>query len=202
MKKKLFDDNLKAAIACLIVIAIIVALSASPIGWKIEKQAVSSVALKEIVVVRQEGEPEYGPGPGIPVYTITIINTFIPRQYQLPFATACLYNSELKATSYANVQWDVKEQPFEFGPSATSLEITQGTKTATLKVFSSVRYKSKEIREAQQIPEKPVPVAEAEVYDQLLLFLTEAGIRNYGYVDCYNLQADDFEAALKILITK
>ena len=200
-KPQMMTNNLKAAIGCLVLIAIIVSLSASPLGWKIEKQALGPVDLKDVVVVRKEGEPDYGPGPGVPVYKITVTSGFIPRQYELPSATSCLYNTEKRLASYSDVRWDVSAQVSEFGQSATVLEVFRESKTATLNVFAGIRYKpSPEARSAS--PVKVPEINQTEVYDQLLLFFQEAGTRNYAYVDCFNLKTEDFGRAIKIEVVK
>jgi hypothetical protein len=189
------------ALDFLIIILVIVALSASSIGWKIEKTTVGPVKLSDVLIIREEGQPDYGPGQGTPVYTITVTNTFIPRQYELPAATACLYNADLKSPSYADVRWDIKGQESEFGPGAQTFEIVKGSKTATLKVWPQIRYKSKDVVVQRIAPEKPVPAQQesVETYDQLLLFLNEAGSRKYSaYADCYNLRAEDFERAIVV----
>lgn len=190
MKK---GSNLAIALVCIVLIVIIIALSASPIGWKIEKKAVDSINLKDVVVLRNEGEAGYGL-PGIPVYTITVTNTFIPRQYELPYVMSCLYNSNLRTNSYISTQWDTQPQVSEFGQGSNTLEVIRGTKTATLKLMPEIRYK----------PNQPVPVKQVqqnETYDQLLLFFQEAGGRT-KYIDCFNLQDADLESAIKIAVTK
>ena len=195
MKKN--SKNLIAAGVCILIIAIIAALSASNIGWKVEKKAVSSVKLSDVMVTKLEGEP-YGTGPGVQIYTITITNTFIPRQYELPYFSICLYNTELKKSSIADARWDIKEQSSQFGDGQNTLEVIKGTKSANLLVSQGIRY-------------KPVPAAERaepvkasqieEVYDKLLLFLQEKG-KGYMYRDCYTLQESDFKDAVIIPILK
>lgn len=193
--KKTFDVNLKGAISCIVLILIIIALSASSIGWKVEKQAVESIKLSDVVITKLEGEP-YGIGPGVPVYTITVTNTFFPRQYLLPNAIGCLYNTELKKTSYVDLRWDSEQQQSELGIPPSSLEVIKGTKTAKLLVYQGIRYKP--LPAAVAVPEK---VQEEEVYDQLLLFMAESG-KLGPFVDCYGLKETDFEKAIKIEVVK
>lgn len=197
MKKK-NNKNLIAAITCVAIILIIIALSGSNIGWKVEKQAVSSVKLKSVAVTKVEGEP-YGAGPGTPIYTISVTNTFIPRQYELPYHQACLYNTELKTALYADTKWDVKGEASQLGQETTSLEIIKGTKTANLLVFQGIRYTPKDVN---AIPAAATPTkVQEEVYDQLLLYLQEGGL-NPMFPDCSNLQESDINAAIKIPIIK
>ena len=196
MKKQAKSNkNLIAAEICILIIVIITALSASNIGWKVESKAAESVKLSDVVVAKLEGEP-YGAGPGTPIYTIKVTNSFIPRQYELPFTSVCLYNSELKKTSVADVRWDVPGQISQYdGSNTNTMEIISGTKTANLLVFQGIRYKP--------VATAPVAVptkATEEVYDQLLLFLQYEWV--YFYRDCYNLQESDFKAAVIIPIIK
>lgn len=194
--EKMGGKNVKIAATCLIIITIIVALSASPIGWQISKHEVTSVRLKDIHRVLMEGQPDYGPGPGVPVYTIQIKNTFIPRQYELPQPNACLYNSELRAGIDLPIQWDVQQKPQDFGPSLNTVEVL-GTRTVTLKATPYTRWKA---RPEAPKPAAPVPQQETEVFDQLLLFLQEG--RVYYYPNCFSLQPEDFERAIKISVTQ
>lgn len=198
VKKKVKTKSWQLAVGCVAVIAVIVALSSSNIGWSIQEKAVESIALKDILTIREADQPDYGPGPSIPVYTITIANTFIPRQYELPYATACLYNSKLKAANSATVIW-YPQSYSDFGPAANTVEVFSGSKTATLKLTPTIRYKEK------PMPARPeMAKNETEVYDQLLLFLGEktgARVFDYAFQDCYNLQANDFATAVKIPIT-
>ncbi len=195
VKKKVSQKNWKIATACMIIIGIIVALSASPIGWAVSKQATQSVRLSDVYKILEEGQPDYGPGPGVPLYSITITNTFIPRQYELPQANACLYNTEKKAGTDVPVQWDISEKPLDFGPSLNTVEMGRETKTITLKAMPYTRWKP--VPRGAPVPAKE---QELEVYDQLLLFLHEG--RVYEYTGCYNLQPQDFEKAIKISIVQ
>jgi hypothetical protein len=197
MKKKTQSADLRTAITCLVLITIIIALGASPIGWTVTKETVQSVKLSDVLVVREEGQPDYGQGPGIPIHTVTIKSTFMPRQYELPQASACLYNSELKAASYADVRWDVLDKASSLGINGNAVSVFRETKTATLKLYQQIKYTGRE-----SIPAKPVPVGqEAETYDQLLLFIEDTGTGYPAYTDCYNIQPEELEKAIRITIT-
>lgn len=198
MKKKNIDWNLKAAIACILIIAVITALSGSNIGWKVEKQAAASVKLSDVVVTKLEGEP-YGTAPGTPIYTIKITNTFIPRQYDLPNFNICLYNTELKRSSIADAKWTLKESKSQYDEYQNTIEVKSGTKKADLLVFQGIRYKP--IAAATEKAEPVKAVQTPEVYDQLLLFIQEKG-KAYNYRDCSNLQEADFKEAIIIPIVK
>ncbi len=189
-KRRKSMKNMKFALLDVILILLIVAVSASGIGLNVETHPVASVLLKDIVIVRQEGDAQYQP-PAIPIYTVTVTNKFIPRQYELPIATACLYNSEKKASSYLDVRWDVQEQASQLGMSTTALEVYRESKTATLKAYPGVRYKGM----PQPVTEKLS--TEIETYDQIYLFLRDAS-KSYTYIDCFNA---DFTQAIKIPVT-
>jgi len=196
--EKIGGKNVKMAAICMIIITIIVTLSAAPIGWTITKNAVASVRLSEVYRVLQEGQPDYGPGPGVPSYTITVTNSFIPRQYELPQANACLYNSGLRAATDLPVQWDVAEKPSDFGPHLNTVELGKETRTVTLKAMPYIRWKA-----PPGVPRPAEPAQkeqELEVYDQLLLFLQEGRVSEY--VGCYNLQPEHFARAIKISIAQ
>jgi len=181
----------KTATGCMIIIAIIVALSASPIGWSVTSSAVSSVRLSDIQPVLEEGQPSYA--KSIPIYTTTVTNTFIPRQYELPQATACLYNTEKQAYGGTNVFWDIQSQPSDFGQGLNTMEVGRESKIATLKTSSNPYYKPS--------PREAVPVKfEPQVWDKLYLFLNTG--RTYKYIDCNNLQPEDLARAIKISITQ
>ncbi|MEM3154565.1 MAG: hypothetical protein QW165_03320 [Candidatus Woesearchaeota archaeon] len=182
----------KLATACMVVIATIVTLSASQIGWTVTSSSVPSIKLSELQTVIEEGQPSYP--VSYPIYTVTVTNTFIPRQYELPQASACLYNAENKAASNANVFWDVAGQPSDFGIPGNILEVGRGSKTATLKISQNPYYKPVP-REVKQ----PVPF-EPPVWNELYLFLNTG--RTYQYIDCYNFDSLDKSKAIKILITQ
>ena len=199
MKKTKTDKNVLAAVVCIFIIAVIVALSASKIGWKVEKKAVDSVELNKLVIVLEQGQQFYQP-PGIPIYTITVTNTFMPRQYEIPFVTACLYNSDKKAYSYIDAQWDLRQDASELGLGQNTIEIASGSRNATLKVMPVVRYKGTATVQAVQAEKMgPIVSSEIDVYDQLLVFLMDPNKR-FNYIDCNSLQQKDIDSALKIAI--
>ncbi len=189
--------NVGIAVACLVLIAIIVTLSALPIGWQITKQAAQSVMLKEVHRVIEEGQPDYGPGPGVPIYSISVTSTFIPRQFELPNTQACLYNTQLRRGIDVGTEWDVREKYSEFGAGMRTMEVFKDTKTATLRVMPYTRWKPVPAIAREKVPAPPVP-EEIEVFDQLLLFIHED--RQYDYVNCYNILPTDFQKAMAISV--
>jgi len=188
--------SIRIAASSMILIAVLVLLSALPLGWDVQGQAVSSVQLSQILNVQTD--TAYQP-PTVPIYTVTVTSNFIPRQYELPRANACLYNSQLKAAQYLSVDWNVKQHTKEFGPGIKSLEVFNGQKAATLYAYPAQRWKERlRVPEGPPLAERPLITGQqqVEVYDQLLLFLDE------DYPDCFNLQPEDFQEALLISITQ
>jgi len=147
------------------------------------------VKLSDVI---KEGPPGYLPETTI--YTITITNTFLPRQYQLPKANACLYNSQLRKSVDTGVVWGGKSRRKDFGMDLNTVEIGRETKTVELKLMPHGRFIPSPEGRQVKIPEEP------EVYDKLLLFLDEGP--HYEYVNCYELQPEDFSEAINILITQ
>lgn len=190
-KRKKTNKNLIAAIVCIVIIAILISLSGSNIGWKVETHAVDSIQLKDVISERLETEAQYGPGQGTPIYTITVSNSFIPRQFELPNTAACLYNSDLKTATNADLRWSFGKDYTDYDIQTTTMEVS-GVKTANLLVLRSVRYKPESMK-----TETSVAIATTEVYDQLLLFVSD---KLTFYKDCYNLQEKDFDEAIKIAI--
>ena len=184
-KQKKTTTNKNIAITSLIIIGIITALSASPLGFNVTTTHAQQITNQDIIAVLEEGQPQYKT-PGTPIYTVTITNKFIPRQYELPTTGACLYNSEKNAYQWANTQWDIGEQYSDFGPTLQTIELGTETKTATLKITQEARYKPMPV-EAKPIKYEP------EKYDTLYLFI---GANNY--VDCYNIQPQDMQKAIRI----
>jgi len=195
--KKTLDRNLKAAVGCIILIAVLIALSASNIGWKVDKQFVSSIKLSDIIITKYEGEP-YGAGPGIPIHTVTVSNTFFPRMYLFPNTVTCLYNTELKRSAYIDSRWNIKQESSELGMPPSSLEVIRGTKSANLLVFQAINYKPSTPISTPIVAEK---IQVEEVYDQLLLFMGESG-KLGPFVDCGNLGDNDMKSAIVIPIVK
>lgn len=181
----------RIATTCMVIIAIIVALSASPIGWKISTSSTPSIKLSELQPILEEGQPSYS--ASFQIYTVTVTNTFIPRQYELPQASACLYNIERKAASNANVFWSEPGVQSDFGLPGNTVEVGRGSKTATLKISQSPYYKPAP-REAKPVQFEP------QVWNELYLFLSTG--RTYQYVDCYNFDSVDKSKAIKILISQ
>ncbi len=184
--KKLKRQNAKISITCIVLIAIIITLSAMPIGWQITTSQVSSVSLQDIMPILEEGKPHYAT-PGTNIYSITITNTFLPRQYELPIANACLYNTEKNAYQWTNVNWDVTGLPSDFGPNLNTIELGRETKTANLRITSNPQYRP--------MPAEPkTAIFEPQEYDKLYLFI------DTEYVDCYNIQPRDAQKAIIIEI--
>ena len=185
------------AIISLVLIGILVGLSAVPYGWTVDKSSVSSVKLDQVMTVYQEGQAEYNKPP-VPVYTITVTNTFIPRQYELPNAQACLYNTEKQAGQWIGASWDYESMRSEFAPSLDTLEVGKGSKTAVLRVNNQPYYETRPVK--VPMPSPSAMVQETPVYDQLLLFLGPQ--TSYEYVECTALKQSDFSRAIKIPIIK
>ena len=161
-KKTKSKKNVTLATVCLVLIAIIVAISAAPFGWKVSGVAVQSVRLADIQPVLEEGQPSYP--TSFPIYTLTVTNNFIPRQFELPQASVCLYNTEKKSASNANVMWDVGQEQTDFGLFGQVVEVMSGTKVANLKISSNPYYKPAPV-EAKQVKFEP------QVWNELYLFL-------------------------------
>lgn len=190
-KKKQTNHHVYA-IGSLALIAIIVAISAVPFGWSIQANAVDSLRLSDVVPVIEEGKPQYRT-KGVPVYTLTITNNWVPRQYELPDASACLHNTDKDAYQYAETTWDVKEQRSDFGPTLNVVELGKGTKTVSLLLGASPQ--------VRPIPVEAKPVEyEPPVYDTLYLFVKQTD--RYEYIDCYNLQPEQMQDAIVIPITQ
>lgn len=203
MKKRPFlTNNVKSAVVCIVLIAIITAISASPFGWTVKKETVQSVALKDVYVIQQEGQPNY-PLPSKQVMTITVSSSFIPRQYELPYVQACLYNSDLKVGRDLGANWDTQGETSglrELVPSTNTLEVFNTAKTAVLKVQPNVFYRTNGPQPVAA-PEKQAVPQEPEVYDRLFLFLQDPG-KTYAYKPCFDLQRTDIDNAISILVTR
>jgi len=187
-KKRKKKTHLSAGVALgtLCIIAIIVGISAIPIGWTVEKNAVQNISLEEVVPIIEEGKPIYR--KGTPIYTLTVANRWIPRQYELPEAQACLYNSEQDAYDFAEVYWDIRGQRTDFGPQDV-LELGQTQQKATLLLGSRAQVRPLPV---------DVPDYEPQTYDTLYLFLNEGDRRDH--IECYNLQDSQIKNAVKIPI--
>src|SRR5574342_444124 len=121
VKKTKSKKNVILSALCIAIIAIIVAISAAPFGWRVSGTAVQSVRLSDIQPLLEEGQPSYP--TSFPIYTMTIKNNFIPRQFELPQASVCLYNTEMKSASNANVMWDVGQESTDFGLFGQVVEV-------------------------------------------------------------------------------
>jgi len=186
-KKHLKRPNAKLAAASLALIALLVGVSAMPVGWNIGATKVDSLSMSDIMPVLDEGKARYQTR-GTPIYTLTVTNNWIPRQYELPQAQACFYNSEKQAYQHAGVNWDVQEQRSDFGPNLNVIELGRGTETATLLLGSSPQIRPMPV-------EKPIDF-EPQTYDTLYLFLNEDD--RYDYIECFNLQPEQLQEAILI----
>lgn len=194
-KKKPTGHGGTLAIISLVLIGILVGLSAAPYGWTVQTTTAPSIKLDQLVTIYQEGQVEYSKPP-VPVYTITVTNTFIPRQYELPNAQACLYNTEKGAGQWVGVSWDYDSMRSEFGPELNTLEVYRGSKTAVLNANSQPYYEP-------SVPVKAIPtntLRETPEYDKLLLFISPQF--NYEYVECTALKQSDLARAITIPIIK
>lgn len=190
-KKTNSTRSAKLAALCMVIIAIIVAISAAPIGWNVSGIAARSVRLSDIQPILEEGQPSYP--TSFPIYTMTITNNFIPRQFELPQASVCLYNTEKKSATNANVMWDIGQEQSDFGLFGQVVEVMSGTKIANLKISSNPYYKPSP-REVQPVKFEP------QVWNELYLFLNTD--RASQYIDCYNFDSVDKSKAIKILVTQ
>ena len=192
--------NLLLAIICIILIAVITLLSATGIGFSSEEFVAPSVPKTQVSLVIIEGKNPNLAGPV--VYSVTYTNTFLPRQRQLPFVTACLYNSEAKRGMYLGTRWQLSSlnsQGFSDGSNIIQLNIE--TKTLNLEVQPFVRYAERPVIYAPDSPPiaKPVPAME-ESYDSILLFIEDDGRSQKAYPQCEFLQEEDVAKAKKVAL--
>jgi hypothetical protein len=195
-KKKPTGHGGTLAIISLVLIGILVGLSAAPYGWTVQTTTTPSLKLDQLVTVYKEGQIEYSKPP-VPIYTVTVTNTFIPRQYELPNAQACLYNTEKGAGQWVNVGWDYEELHSEFGPDLNAMEVYRGSKTAVLNANSQPYY---EPATPVKTPVPPDTKRETPEYDKLLLFISPQ--LSYDYIECTALKPSDFSKAITIPIIK
>lgn len=195
MHKRLFEDkpipHLGIACVALIGILVITGISASSFGWQESAQAATSLSRQDVYRIQDENTPPQAQGPII--YTISVTSS-IPRQYELPFTTACLYNSQNGTGVDVGTQWDSHGQGQEmlFGGQANVVEVFGQTKILTLRVYPYIQYKPGIARETPVQATPPTAV----YYDQLLLFLTKTG--SYEYRNCYMLLPQDIDQAIVI----
>src|SRR3989344_5407594 len=97
--------NLTLAIVCAALIIILTLLSATSIGFSSREELVPAVPKSEVVRTVTEGQESPFSGPV--VYRVTYTNSFLPRQHQLPYVSACLYNSLDKRGVYLSTRWQV-----------------------------------------------------------------------------------------------
>lgn len=193
-KKKSTGHSGTLAILSLVLIGILVGLSAVPYGWTVQTTTVPSLKLDQLITVYKEGQVEYSKPP-VPIYTITVTNKFIPRQYELPNAQACLYNTEKGAGQWVNVGWDYDAMRSEIGPDLNTMEVYRGSKTAVLNANNQPFYEPRPVKESVQDIKRETPE-----YDKLLLFVSPQ--MKYEYVECSALKQSDLARAITIPIVK
>lgn len=177
------------AVFSMAIILGLIGISASPIGWQVSTTTIESVKLTDIAPILKQGQPAYPLAP-IAVQTVTITNTFITRQYELPQANACVYNTEKRVGQYIGVAWDAELERSDFAFSYNVIEVPKGSKTATLRITPFSQY--------EPYPTKEIPPQEPQVYDKLYLFLEQNG--QYSYPDCSLLAEKDKLNAIVIPI--
>ncbi len=186
-KRKTNKQAIFAGISMVIILGLI-GVSASPIGWNVTTTTVESVKLSEIAPIIKEGQAGY-PLAQIPVQTITVTNTFITRQYELPQANACVYNTEKRVGQYIGASWDAEMTRSDFAVSYNVIEVPKGSKTATLRIMPFSQFEPR--------PMKDVPTQEQQVYDKLYLFFENG---QNSYPDCSLLIEKDMMNAVVIPI--
>ncbi len=198
------NRNLFLAIACMTIIAILTLLSAIPIGFHIKEETLSSVPASEVIPIIDEGKG-YGMMPGPIVHRLYFENTFMPRQYVLPRATACLYNSKTRQGAYINARWQIsalETKVSDFSQNENVVQLGRESRTVELSVDQFVRWQ----RMPQYTPEmtepvKPVPLTEyAEGFDTIYLWLIDKDAQQNFYPMCENIQPADVNFAKKIMI--
>ncbi|MBI4146232.1 hypothetical protein HY489_02745 [Candidatus Woesearchaeota archaeon] len=196
------NKNLIAAIVCVVLITIITLLSALPFGFRIEQQTAQTLPADQVVPVMDEGQGYYGPTPGPTIHTITFTNTFMPRQYVLPQAQACLYNTKNGQGAYLGTRWQVSsmQSKVDFGDNQNVVQLGKETRTVKLTIDKFVRWKRPIVPQAAMPPEKiPKTTDYPEGFDTIYLWLITKEQSNF-YPSCESLQQVDMEYAKKITL--
>lgn len=194
MKRSSVNRNLFFAILCIVLIAIITLLSAAEIGFSSSDEVVSSVSKEQVVVLSENQYEQNIAGPV--VYRVTYINTFLPRQRQLPFVTACLYDSTAKRGAYLGTRWQVSLFDSQQWSDGNVVQIGRETKTIGLEVQPNIRWKP-----APTPVARPVPAEMPEQsYDYILLFVQDEDSSRKIYPQCEFLQEEDVERARKVAL--
>lgn len=195
--KKHSSKNLIVALVCAGLIVVITLLSATSIGFDARETVVPSLSKTEVVRVQTEGQYEQNLA-GPVVYSVTYTNTFLPRQHQLPYVTACLYNSAEKRGAYLGTRWQVSQFDSQQWSEGNVVQLGKETKTIGLEVQPFVRWMPSPAVTSQAMPlAKPVPGFETESYDSILIFVEEGRSRQI-YPQCEFLQPEDVARARKV----
>lgn len=174
--------NLKLAITCLVLLVTITLISALPVGFSVDKKTVSSVS-KDLL--------DSGDSTGQLLHAITITNSFLPRQYTLPRAQACLYNSERGYSEQLQVNWVGEDRVRAGLMDDDTVELGIETKKVQL------------VTGYHRVP-KPMPVdpqfEDRREFDSIYVFFEETRGFDNGYVSCYELQEDDLAFGERITL--
>ena len=189
------STNLVVALVCAALIVIITLLSATSIGFTSREEIVPTVAKDQVIKVLSEGRQPSMTGPV--VYRVTYENTFLPRQHQLPFVSACLYDSNEKRGAYLGTRWQVSNfDSQQWSDGGNVVQLGRETKTIGLEVQPYTLWKPSPVPVTEPI--KLVPVPPDEQYDLIFLFVDGSGRMQSFYPQCDNLQAEDMARAKKI----
>ncbi|HLC32814.1 MAG TPA: hypothetical protein VJJ82_03240 [Candidatus Nanoarchaeia archaeon] len=193
--------NLVMALICAALIVILTLLSATSIGFDIREAVVPSLPKDQVVRIATEGQNEPNLA-GPVVYSVTYTNTFLPRQHQLPFVTACLYNSDERRGAFIGTRWQVSQFDSQQWSEGNVVQLGIETKTVGFEVQPFVRWAiqpmTKESHDlTREVPVKPIPGQVIDKYDLILLFIEEGRSRQV-YPQCEFLQAEDVERARKV----
>ena len=200
------NRNLLGALVCVGVLVVLTLLSAIPFGFSVVSQTVPSILSSQVIPVVQEGKG-YGQAPGPVVHRILLTNTFLPRQYVLPRAYGCLYNTENKQGQYINLRWQIiqlESKVSDFSSNENVVQLGRETRTVELTVDQMVRWER--MTYPQPVPAdvtrpvKPAPVVEyPEGFDTLYLWLLDRNAQDF-YPECSALQPSDMAKANRIEI--
>lgn len=195
--KKHKNNNLIVALICAALIIVLTLLSATSLGFESRETVVPSLSKAEVVRVQTEGQYEQNlVGPV--VYSVTYTNTFLPRQHQLPYVTACLYNSAEKRGAYLGTRWQVSQFDSQQWSEGNVVQLGKETKTIGLEVQPIVNWRPSERYDSSMSVPKPVPAIDVS-YDSILLFIEEGRARQI-YPQCDFLQAEDVARARKVAL--
>jgi len=202
------NRNLLSALVCVGVLIVLTLLSAIPFGFSVVSQTALSIPSSQVIPIVQEGKG-YGQAPGPIVHSILLTNTFMSRQYVLPRAYGCFYNTENKQGQYANMRWQISQlesKISDFSSNENVVQLGRETRTVELTVDQMVRWERMQyLPQSTPQPEisravKPMPVVEyPEGFDTLYLWLLDRNAQDF-YPECSALQPSDMAKAKRIEI--